>query len=64
MIPDRPPPGQHPVPDNWDQLAELLKAGLDAVKEVDSGIQTMIHLDRGGDNETSVWWLDPAVNLL
>ena len=22
MIPDRPPPGQHPVPDNWDQLRD------------------------------------------
>ena len=55
------PDGHTYEPDNWDQLAELLTAGLSAVKEVDSQIQTMLHIDRGGDNETSRWWLGEAL---
>ena len=45
---------------NWEQLGRLLKAGLMAVKEVDPRIQTMLHIDRGGDNPTSVQWLENA----
>ncbi len=56
------PDGHTYDPDNWDQLAQLLSAGLSAVKEVDAGIQTMLHLDRGGDNETSRWWLGEALD--
>ncbi|HEX9620361.1 MAG TPA: glycosyl hydrolase 53 family protein [Polyangiaceae bacterium] len=55
------PDGATYDPDNWDQLAELLKAGLSAVEEVDDRILTMLHIDRGGDNETSVWWVDQAL---
>ncbi len=51
------PDGHTYDPENWDQLAELLTAGLSAVKEVDPAIQTVLHIDRGGDNETSRWWL-------
>lgn len=45
---------------NWEQLGRLLKAGLTAVKEVDPRIQTMLHIDRGGDNAASVQWLEHA----
>ena len=47
---------------NWDQLAELLTAGLTAVKEVDPEIQTVLHLDRGDDNLASRWWFDEALS--
>jgi arabinogalactan endo-1,4-beta-galactosidase len=46
---------------NWPQLARLLKAGLTAVKEVDPGIQTMLHIDRGGDNAGARRWVDSAL---
>jgi len=34
---------------NWTNLGALLKAGVKGVKDVDSGIQIMLHIDRGGD---------------
>lgn len=46
--------------DQWDNLAQLLKAGHDAVKSVDERIQVMLHLDSGGNNATSRWWFDSA----
>ncbi len=47
-------------PKKWRQLADLLDAGLNAVRDAQSPckILTMIHLDRGGDNKAAVWWLD------
>jgi arabinogalactan endo-1,4-beta-galactosidase len=45
---------------NWEQLGRLLRAGLTAVKAVDPKIQTMLHIDKGGDNQASVWWLEKA----
>jgi arabinogalactan endo-1,4-beta-galactosidase len=45
---------------NWDQLGRLLKAGLSAVKEVDPRIQTLLHIDKGGDNTASAAWLENA----
>ncbi|UOQ50090.1 arabinogalactan endo-1,4-beta-galactosidase [Gracilibacillus caseinilyticus] len=39
--------------ENWDGIIPLLKAGLNAVKDVDSQVRTMIHIDRGGDNPGS-----------
>ena len=45
---------------NWEQLGKLLKAGLSAVKEVDPKIQTMLHIDKGGNNQVSVQWLESA----
>ncbi len=56
------PDGATYDPDNWDQLAELLTAGLTAVKDVDPSIYTMLHIDRGGDNETTVWWVGEAMS--
>ncbi|GLU31368.1 hypothetical protein Busp01_12100 [Trinickia caryophylli] len=46
--------------DQWDNLAQLLKAGHDAVKLVDSRTQVMLHIDSGGDNAKSRWWFDSA----
>ncbi|HET7544918.1 MAG TPA: glycosyl hydrolase 53 family protein [Polyangiaceae bacterium] len=34
---------------NWANLGSLLKAGVKGVKDVDTGIQIMLHIDRGGD---------------
>jgi arabinogalactan endo-1,4-beta-galactosidase len=34
---------------NWTNLGMLLKAGVQGVKDVDTGIKIMLHIDRGGD---------------
>jgi arabinogalactan endo-1,4-beta-galactosidase len=34
---------------NWTNLGALLKAGVKGVKDVDGGIEIMLHIDRGGD---------------
>jgi arabinogalactan endo-1,4-beta-galactosidase len=34
---------------NWTNLGALLKAGVQGVKDVDAGIEIMLHIDRGGD---------------
>ncbi|MFP3616018.1 glycosyl hydrolase 53 family protein, partial [Paraburkholderia sp. SIMBA_050] len=46
--------------DQWDNLAQLLKTGRDAVKAVDPRIKVMLHIDSGGDNAKSRWWFDSA----
>jgi arabinogalactan endo-1,4-beta-galactosidase len=46
---------------NWDQLSQLLKAGIAGVEEVDPRIIIMLHLDRGGDNKTTRRWVDNAL---
>ena len=46
------PTGNHSVTGaiaNWANLGTLLKAGVKGVKDVDAGIQIMLHIDRGGD---------------
>jgi arabinogalactan endo-1,4-beta-galactosidase len=50
-------------PKVWKPLVELLTAGFDAVHEAagTNPIQTMIHLDRGGDNKGATWWFDNAI---
>ncbi|MBC8066021.1 MAG: glycosyl hydrolase 53 family protein [Chlorobia bacterium] len=47
-------------PEQWRRLAKLLNSGIKAVKDAQGKhkILTMIHLDRGGDNKTAVWWFD------
>ncbi len=47
-------------PEQWGKLAKLLDAGFRAVHDAQgkNRIQTMIHLDRGGDNKRAVWWFD------
>jgi arabinogalactan endo-1,4-beta-galactosidase len=46
---------------DWTTLAALLKAGISGVKEVDPRILIVLHIDRGGDNATSVRWVDNAL---
>jgi beta-galactosidase len=46
---------------NPDNLAALLKAGTEAVKEVDPEISVMMHLALGGQNEESVFWFDNMI---
>lgn len=43
---------------NFTALGGLLKAGIAGVKAVDSSIKIMLHIDRGGDNATSKWWVN------
>lgn len=46
---------------NLDNLAELLKAGTEAVREVDPEITVMMHLALGGQNEETVFWFDNMI---
>jgi arabinogalactan endo-1,4-beta-galactosidase len=47
---------------NWKQLAQLLNAGIDAIRGVDPTIQIMLHIDRGGDLATSTTWISNAMS--
>jgi arabinogalactan endo-1,4-beta-galactosidase len=42
---------------NWTNLGMLLKMGIQAVKEVDPTIKTVLHIDRGGDLAASMSWI-------
>ncbi len=44
-----------------DQLAGLLKAGVDGVNAVNPDIPVMMHLALGGQNEEAVFWLDNMI---
>ena len=46
---------------NWTNLGMLLKAGVAAVREVDSGILVSFHIDRGNAFSTTKNWIDNAV---
>ncbi|WP_369993885.1 glycosyl hydrolase 53 family protein [Winogradskyella sp.] len=46
---------------NLDNLANLLKAGTEAVREVDAGTIVMMHLALGGQNEETVFWFDNMI---
>ncbi len=50
------PDGHTWNPPNWDNLAQLLTAGYDAVKACSPRTQVMIHLANGGDNGLYRWW--------
>lgn len=50
------PDGHTWDPPNWDNLAELLTAGYDAVKTCSPDTQVMIHIAEGGDNELAKWF--------
>ncbi len=56
--------GSYDTDAQWTQFAELLKAGIQGVRESCDGgdsVKIMIHIDRGGDNTDSRWFFD---NLL
>jgi len=46
---------------NLDNLAELLKAGTQAVREIDTSTVVMMHLALGGQNEETVFWFDNMI---
>jgi beta-galactosidase len=43
---------------NPDQLATLIKAGIEGVAEVDPKIPIMLHVALGGQHDETVFWLD------
>jgi beta-galactosidase len=44
-----------------DQLADLIKAGVEGVEAVDPGLPVMLHIALGGQNEEAVFWLDNMI---
>ena len=42
---------------NLDNLAELLKAGVEGIRAADPEIPVMMHIALGGQNEEAVFWL-------
>ena len=50
------PDGHTWNPPNWDNLAQFLTAGYDAVKACSPKTRVMIHLANGGDNGLYRWW--------
>lgn len=53
--------GNDPV--KWKNLVKLVNAGVEGVRLAQGRrkILTMVHLDRGGSNADSRWWLDNAL---
>jgi arabinogalactan endo-1,4-beta-galactosidase len=47
----------------WKDLTKLVNAGVEGVRQAQGKrkILTMVHLDRGGSNADSRWWLDNAI---
>jgi arabinogalactan endo-1,4-beta-galactosidase len=45
----------------WANLGQLLKAGAQAVKDIDAGIQIVLHLDRGNNLESSRSFIQNAM---
>ena len=50
-------------PKQWQALTKLVNAGVEGVRRAQgkNKILTMVHLDRGGSNKDSRWWLDNAL---
>ena len=46
---------------DWHKLGQLLKAGIAGVKEVDPRILVLLHIDKGGDNAATRWWVHAAL---
>jgi arabinogalactan endo-1,4-beta-galactosidase len=52
------------LPDNWDNFADLLKAGIrgvDAGRGAQPMPRIMIHIERSGDYEAAVWFFDNLI---
>jgi arabinogalactan endo-1,4-beta-galactosidase len=56
------PDGHTWDPPQWENLAQLLTAGYNAVKECSPETKVMLHLAEGGDNELFHWWFDNLAN--
>jgi arabinogalactan endo-1,4-beta-galactosidase len=53
--------GSYDTPQQWKNLGDLVKAGIQGVNEgldTAGSVPIMIHLDRGGDNRGSRWFFD------
>ena len=46
------------TPEQWDKLCTLLKTGICAAKDTCESVKTIIHIERGGDNERSRYFYD------
>jgi arabinogalactan endo-1,4-beta-galactosidase len=46
---------------DWEAFCGLIQAGIDAAKEVDPSVKTMVHLAWGGQNAQSRAFLDKAL---
>ncbi len=53
-----------PHTENWPQLAQLVKAGYDAVKSASPSTKVMLHLANGGDNGLYQWWFGTLSSTL
>ncbi|HUB51330.1 MAG TPA: glycosyl hydrolase 53 family protein [Terracidiphilus sp.] len=52
------------LPDNWDNFADLLKAGIagvDAGRGIAPRPRIMIHIERSGNYEAAVWFFDNLI---
>jgi arabinogalactan endo-1,4-beta-galactosidase len=52
------------LPDHWDQFAELLIAGIHGVEAGKGDLPRpviMIHIDQGGNSETTKWFFDNLI---
>lgn len=47
---------------NWEDLATLLKANIEGVREVDPTIQVMLHIENTDDLSGVRWWVDNAIS--
>lgn len=55
-------PDAYPEANNWDQLAQLLTAGCNAVKSVDPQIKTVLHIDGVSRVEEAASWVGEVRN--
>jgi arabinogalactan endo-1,4-beta-galactosidase len=52
------------LPDNWDNFADLLKAGVNGVDAGRGSLprpRIMIHIERSGDYDAAVWFFDSLI---
>ncbi|MGA2671808.1 MAG: glycosyl hydrolase 53 family protein [Terracidiphilus sp.] len=52
------------LPDNWENLADLLKAGIRGVEAGRGSLpkpRIMIHIERSGDYDAAVWFFDSLI---
>lgn len=59
------PQGNNPITgstSNWNNLGALLRAGAQAVLDVDPGIIVSLHIDRGDSFSSSKNWIDNALD--
>ncbi|WP_199615203.1 glycoside hydrolase family 53 protein [Paenibacillus alkalitolerans] len=55
--------GEFDTDGQWGKLSALVKSGIEAAKAVHPDVNIMIHIDRGGDNASSVKFYDQFERL-